>query len=170
MSRDAWFDRCCFALLFAQSVQRASVFSTIGTNPLALAHPTGIGTRADSFYWGIASTGTGFLDGTMTFTETFALPTNTGDSAAFGASDIAEVKFRHVESALTPGGTIFPGFLFAATPGQISSASGAFFNNGGGSFTLVNPFVQTTIDGTLPTPGIGNISDEYLIQGIKAPA
>ena len=129
------------ALSFGRSVQAASVFSIIGSNSTALAHPTGIGTRAGSFGWGIALTGTGFIDGTLTFAEAFVLPTNPGESQAFRASDIAELRFRHVESALTPHGIIFPGLLFTASLGQISSASGAVFNDGGGSFTLVNPFV-----------------------------
>lgn len=157
------------ALLFVTPVQASSTFSIIGGNPTALVHPTGIGYRAASGFWGISATGAGFLDGTLVLNDAFALPTNPGDSAAFDVGDIASLSYRHGEAAL-PGSTlpIGGGFLFNALPGQISSASGTVFNNGGGLFTLVDPVIQTSIDATLFQLPLGLISGEFIVSGITA--
>lgn len=152
-----------------QPVQAASVFSVIGGNSTALAHPSGIGFRAASGSWGFSATGAGFLNGRITFNDAFLLPTNPGDSVAFGASDIENAFYHHGEQALPgPPGTIAGGFIFSASTSQIASASGLVVNEGGGAYRLINPLIQTSIEDTLfRLPG-GLLTGDYRIEGITA--
>lgn len=125
-----------------------AVFDLVGDNPGAADHPTGVGKRSASGFWGISSTGGGFMDGRIVFNHAFALPMTSGTSIPFDAADLAMARFNHIESAFEGGGAIAPVFSFSATGAQIVEASGLVVNNDG-TYLLTNVYINTSVTQSL---------------------
>lgn len=162
-----FFIAAVFSTLFCQSVQAGPVFSLVGVSPLTAAHPTGIGNRTASGSWGISGTGGGFLDGTLTFADSFVLPGD-GEFIAFSAGDLDRLDYQHVESAFVGGSAPNPRFSFSADSAAIESASGFVRNLGGGVYDLTSVSVQTTVTASIfrILPGFLHVvTGDFLIAG-----
>ncbi len=152
----------------------AWAFLALLVSPAAKAGPffdilpvPGSGTAPDvvSAFWGSSSTGGGGLTGRITFADTFVLPTS--GVVSFGAGDIEEITFAHIQLP-TSSGTVAPVFSFTADNSQIASASGQTILSAAFGWELLNVDVQTTVEGALfRLPG-GIISGNYLVQGLVA--
>ncbi|GEM_PF-4409815 len=104
------------ALLAGSAVHAGPVFQLIGSSPLTLPHPSGVGNQSASASFVITSTGGGFLDGTLEFDDGFALP-GVGGITPFDASDLARIAFGHQTNAFSGATNILPSFLLEATNG-----------------------------------------------------
>lgn len=125
-------------LFTTSSATAGPIFHLIGTSPLTLPHPTGIGGRTASASFVIVSTGSGFMDASLEFTNDFVLP-GVGGVMPFDASDLARVTFAHQTNAFTGAPSVLPSFAWEATNGpggnQIVSAVGQVVGGG----TLADP-------------------------------
>lgn len=149
-------------LLVAQAAQAGPIFEIIGNGssaPFAL-----------SGSWGISSTGSGGLIGSITLRDGFALPT-TG-FVDFTEADIVEVSYSH-EATPFSDTTVIPVFSFTASQSALDSAFGQVVVTGPDSFRInsFNLNIETSVSGSVPVlfNGFGGlVQGDFFINGIAA--